>query len=686
MAKKNTERTVVHTLCRMCDDHCGLNVYLDDNKKVVDIDGYEHHPWNVGRVCAKARAAVDLVYAPDRLFKPLKKTAQGWQEIGLDQALDEIAEKIKVIQDKYEDRSVAIWKGEAVGFAQQEDFARRFCHALGTPNYLSNDSECFAGRFIGYNLVTGTLPPPDYAHAQCIVLWGANPPYAHPNMTRMIMEGIKKGAKLAVIDTRLSAIARKADLHLPIRPGTDGALALGIANILIENDMYDQTFVDQYSTGFEQYARYVKKFSPEYVAKETGISAELVIELAYLMAQKAPQVANYVGNGLEHHENGVNNVRAVACLDGLLGSLDQKGGNLMPLGLEMNSLTLYDELPLRHLGPLGADKFPVLYESRQEAHTMTAMDTMLSEEPYPLKAMIITAANPVLTNPNTAKVIKALQSLELLVVRDLFMTETAELADYVMPAASFLERSEIYSHRLFQIVGLTKKIASFPECQDEYMFWHDLAQRLGIGDYFPWKDEMAVNHWLMEPTGISLETLEQHPEGYQYKPMRYRKWKTEPLCTPSGKFEFVSAYLAEKGYPDLPTYKSPSYLINKSEKYPYTLITGARKLLFYHSRNRNFSRFMRAIPGPEVEVHPEDAAELNIADGEPVKVTSAIGTIDIPARIMAKNEIVKNFMQITHGWKEANVNLITPDAINDPISGFPLLKAVPIRVEKIQDR
>jgi formate dehydrogenase (coenzyme F420) alpha subunit len=683
MTKQTPDSAINKTLCRMCDDHCGLNVYLDDHR-IVNIDGLAEHPWNEGRVCAKARAAIDLVYAPDRIVKPLKKTDSGWQEIGLEEALDEIAEKLKAIKEKDGARSISIWKGEAVGFAQQEDFARRFCHALGTPNYLSNDSECFAGRYMGYTLVAGTLPPPDYANSRCIVLWGANPPYAHPNMTRMIMEARRKGAYLAVIDTRLSAIARKSDLHLPLKPGTDGILALGIANLLIERKQYDHEFVEKYSVGFEKYAAYVRQFSLEYVARETGVEESKIVKLVDMMAQRAPQVANYVGNGLEHHENGVNNVRAVACLDGLLGSLDNKGGNLMPEGFDMNCLTLHDQIPLRHLDPIGADKFPVLYESRHECHTMTAMDTILSGERYPLKAMIITAANPVMTNPNSTKVIKALESLELLVVKDLFMTETAKLADYVIPAASFLERSEIFSHRLFQIVGLTKKVVSFPECQDEYMFWHDLAHRLGLEEFFPWKDETEVNEWLMEPSGISLDTLKEHPQGYQYKPLRYRKWKEQPLNTPSGKFEFASSYLKEKGYPELPEYRSPSYLTEKSELYPFTLITGARKLLFYHSRNHNFKRFLRAIPGPEVEIHPNDAAELGINDGDMLKVTSEIGSIEIPAKIMANVEIVSGFLQITHGWKEANVNLITPDAINDPISGFPLLKAVPVSIEKVK--
>ena len=158
---------------------------------------------------------MDIVYHPDRLHVPLKKNADGWQEITLDQALDEIAEKLLDIKKEHGARSISVWKGEAVGFAQQENIARRFVHALGSPNYFSNDSQCYTGRYFGYRLVEGAWPIPDYEHSRCIVLWGANPPHAHPNMTQMIMRAREKGGKLIVVDPRLSAVARRAQGETP---------------------------------------------------------------------------------------------------------------------------------------------------------------------------------------------------------------------------------------------------------------------------------------------------------------------------------------------------------------------------------------------------------------------------------------------------------------------------------------
>lgn len=676
------ERETVQTLCRMCDDRCAINVYLEDGK-IVDIDGYKEHPWNRGRLCVKARAAVDMVYHPERLLKPLKRTKRGFEEIPLQQALDEIAERLLAIKDKHGARSISIWKGEAIGFAQEEDMARRFVHALGSPNYFSNDSMCYNGRYFGYRLVEGSWPVPDYENSRCVVIWGANPPHAHPNMTQMIMRARKAGAKLIVVDPRMSAIARQADLHADLKPGTDGALALGLIQQLIETQGYDREFVEHYTVGFTELAEYAKAFSPERVEEQTGVAAAVVRELARTMAAAAPRVAVYVGNGPEHHENGINNIRAVACLDAILGALDREGGNRLVEGFKANHLTLYDEIPLEHLGPIGADRFPVLYGFRQECHTMTGINTILSGEPYPIRAMILTAANPALTNPNTLKVREALGSLDLFVVRDLFMTPTAELADYVLPAASFLERVELHTHAKYQRITMTRKILKFPDVQDEYQFWHDLAHRLGIGEYFPWEDETELTRWILEPTDISLERAAAHPEGIEYTPIRYRKWEKEPFNTPSGKVEFSSQYLKDLGYPALPEYKPPAYLESPDPEYPFVLITGARKLIYYHSRFRNIKRFRTAIPGPEVELHPEDAAALDVADGDSIRITSRIGSVEVPAKIKSAVEILPGTLQMTHGWKEANVNLLTHDDRFDPISGFPLMKAVEVQVEKV---
>ena len=665
----------------MCDNRCGINVFVEDGV-IVDVTGLEEHKWNRGRLCVKGRLAVDLVNAPDRIKKPLKRVRGTWQEVGLDEAYDEIADKISKIQSQWGERAMSVWKGEALGFLTQEDLYRRFIHALGSPNYFSNDSECYVGRWLGYALVTGDWATQDFSRSKCAVIWASNPPYSQPNLTQSIFRGRDTGGKIIVIDVRLSAIARQADEFVQILPGTDGALAHGIARQLIEDDTIDHSFIEKFSVGFRQYSHYVKKFTPERVQKETGVAAETVIHIAREIGSSRPKVSVYAGNGLEHHENGINNVRAIACLDGLLGNLDQEGGNFTAEKPGLQDLTLYQEIPLRHLGPIGADRYPVLYDFRKECHTMSAIDTILTGKPYPLKAMILSGANPALTNPNSKKVIKALKSLDLFVVRDLFMSETAALADYFLPAASFLEHQELHCHPIHQIISLSKQIVTFPECDNEYIFLRKMAHRLGIGQYFPWQDRESLNSWLLEGTGITVETLLNHPEGYQYKPRRYQKYKTSGLPTPTGKFEFASQYLVDYGYPELPEYIAPAYMSNPDPEFPYIMVTGARKVFYTHGRNRNFKRCRTAIPNPDIELHPTDAKKLGVNTGDIVTVTSRIGSVDIPVKVVHESTIMPGITQVTHGWKESNVNLLTPDDRNDPIDGFPLMKSVEVHIQR----
>jgi anaerobic selenocysteine-containing dehydrogenase len=575
-----------------------------------------------------------------------------------------------------------VWKGEAVGFEQQEQIARRFIHALGSPNYLSNDSMCSLGRKMAYGLVQGKVPRPDFENARCIVLWAVNPPYSQPDMAHDIAAAQRRGARLVVVDPRLSAIARHAEIHAQPRPGTDGALAWGLVHQLVESGAYDKPFVDRYTIGFPKVRQYAGAFTPDVVEEETGVPAATIRAIAQAIEGAAPRVAAYVGNGLEHHENGVNNVRAIAILDVLLGTLGGTDSNRLRDPAPLKELGLYEELPLERLGPLGADRFPVLYDRHRECHTMTAIQAILGEGPYPLRAMIVTGANPALTNPNSSRVVEALTSLDLLVVRDLFMTETAALADYVMPAASFLERAELRPNTRHEIVTLTRRIISLPGVQSEYEFWNQLAARLGIAAYFPWEDEMALNRWLLEPTGLSLEELVAHPEGVRYSPVRAGRVDHGAFDTPSGMVEFTSAYLKDLGYDELPVYRSPAYRHAHNPDYPFVLMTGARQPLYMNSRFRNIPRLRKAAPNPEVEMHPDDALALGVSSGDIVRVTSRIGWLEIPVKVVAANEILAGSLQITHGWREANVNLITDDERFDPISGFPLVKEVEVRVEK----
>ena len=598
--------------------------------------------------------------------------------------MEEIAGRLGEIRERHGARAIACWQGEALGFAQQEHYARRFMHALGSPNFLSCNSVCFVARYLAYKLVQGYWNPcPDFRNARLILLWGANPPVSHFSFMGPIEEARRRGARLIVIDPRRTEIARQADVHLMPWPGTDGALAWGWIRSLLQTGRYDRELVEKRSMGFEELEAYARDFSLERVARETGLDPEQVAACAEMLAASLPQVASYVGVSLEHQDNGVDTIRSIACLGGLCGALDIQGGDPWPEGLGLNRLDLYRELPLRELEPVGAKTYPVLYDLYHEPHAMSGIGAMLGEGPYPLRALLVAGGNPANTNPNAAKTTRALAGLDLLVVRDLFRTETTELAHYVLPAASFLERSELHVYSHYQWLALSRKVLSVPGAADEYSFWRELARRLGFGErYFPWADEAEVNRWLLEPTGITVEELEQRPEGLQYKPVRFRKQESEPLATPSGRFEFTSGYLRELGHSALPRYEAPYGLRSRSERYPLLLITGARQKGYLHSRYRNIAGLRKLHPEAEVEIHPADAARSGIRDGKPVRVASERGQILVKARIVGEGDMQPGLVQVTHGWdRQANVNLLTPDAVCDPISGFPQFTSIPVRVE-----
>lgn len=671
----------------MCGMLCGIDVHVEDGK-VVEIEGNKDFPANRGRICIKGSSGLTQLYHEDRLQKALKKTDDGFIEIEVEQAMDEIADKMKAIQAEHGTESVGVWKGEGTGFAQQEELARRFTHAIKTPNYFSNDTQCYAGRYISYNLVYGTWPSADFRNTKLAVIWGTNAPASHSYWVQDINESRNKGGKLIVIDTMYTEMARIADLYIQIKPGTDAVLAWGMINRLIQEDIVDMEFIKNYTHGFDELKAYAADFTDEYVYDYTGVTKEQLDAIIQFYKESAPQVTSWCGTGLEHQANGVNNVRAVNYMDALIGSIDIPGGMVTLDGFGPSHLEIEIEDSLKELA-IGKKEYPVLYGIRGECHTLLLMDQILSQEPYAFKGLIMTAANPVLTNANSTKVKKALSALDLLVVKDLYLTETAMLADYVLPAASYLERSELQYHGINQTVKLTEKVVDLG-LQSEYEFFKGLADRLGASDLIPWENEEALNRWLIEPSGMTLEELAEHRDGYEFKPLTYGKVQKamekgeKPFNTSTGKIEFCSEYLRDLGYEPLAKFNTqPAYISDPKEEYPLLLMTGARKVMYFHGRYRNIPQINKVMPKGQVEIHPQDALRMGITQGEMVRVVSEHGAIEIEARIMHEREISPGAIQITHGFKKANANVLTGDGMRDPISGFPALKSVQARIQKI---
>jgi len=681
---------VVKTSCQLCHLSCGMNVYVEDGR-IVRVEGMREHPLNEGVLCPKGEAAVEYVYAPDRLKYPMKRNGSEWQRISWDEALDTIAgQMIKAKEtDGVKSFAAAIGMSILLSGSSTPALIRRFCYAFGSPNFFSVESMCYRCRIIAYILTYGRFRVADPENSRCIVIWGHNPDNSNPMLGRAVQKGRDKGARLIVVDPKRTRLAGEADIHLQIRPGTDCALIEGLLNTIISEGLYDRKFVDEWTSGFDRLAEHVKPYTPARVEEITGIPARMVEEAARVYATTRPACIAQGTNTLDQHTTGIQNSRGVAILQAITGNLDTAGGFIRSPRLRENPVEMPRKIEERGIGQR---EFPVFYSvlGREfgEGQAMLLSDTLLTGKPYPIKMMIVAGSNPVRTWPDSQKVARALGNLDFLVVMDQFMSQTAQMADIVLPAATFLERTELsdyYSLWGYPYVMLRKKVIEYEEAWPDLKFWFELARKLGYEQYFPWKDPEAAFDHILEPSGFTVKRLtEEIPQGMLYARTRYteKEYKKDGFRTPSGKVELYSEALAEKGYDPMPTFKEPleSPVATPDPGYPLILTTGARIVQFCHSQHRNIPRLRRDAPEPLADIHPQTAAGHGVRDGDMVTLSTKRGSIDIKARVT--DEILPNVVAIPHGWDEANANVLTSQEPADPIIGYPGLKALLCNVRK----
>jgi len=677
MPPKNNPR-VVKSICRMCMGFCGIDAHVV-NGKLVKATPMKEHP--VNRLCVKATAMADWLYSPERITRPMKKVNGAWCEISWDEALGIVTEKLASIKERYGARAMVVHIGQPLTGTEVPRVAVRFCSLYGTPNYTSGASLCFAARGLGHGLTLSRrmLPlSPSYPETRCIVLWGRNPQQSKVDEQAKILAAQKRGAKLIVVDPRATPLAKKADLHIQVNPGTDCALALGLLNVIIAENIYDKEFVERWTLGFDKLKEHVKGYPPEFAGKISGVPVSKIKQFARLYAKTRPATITQ-GVSIDHCTNGVQNSRAIAALVAVTGNLDVPGGDIYNAQLGQSSLRVKGIVAVDEV--IGAD-FPIFNKFISETTAMPVADAILTEKPYPVKALIVQAGNPALTWPDSSKVRRALEKLELLVVSDMFMTPTAELADVFLPAAAFLERKFIsdYANEGIPLIALSQKaLEPPPECMEDWQLWAELGRRMGYDDYFPWQNADELFSFLLEPSGVTLEQLEQSPGGIIYRRLdRQRKYEQEGLATPSGRVELFSSTMAEHGYDPLPTFTP---LQEPPENYPFTLLTGTRTVAYSHSGYRQLAKLRKLVPEPLVEINPQPAKKLGITDGEMVILESPKGSITLKAEITS--DILPDVLSIQHGWEGANANLLTDFDPHDPISGYPGLKTTPCRVRKI---
>jgi anaerobic selenocysteine-containing dehydrogenase len=669
-----SEMQVFQTVCGICNGSCGINVFVRKDR-IIRIEGRDDHPISRGYLCPKGKAIKELIEARDRLRRPLKKTAWGkWLEISWDEAFDAICCSLKEIKGKYGAEAVAVHVGQAGVSKEYTQYAARFCQVFGSPNFSTAGSHCHISKLMANKVTYGALPVPDYSNSNCIVLWAYNPLHSCPPLMSTINEALQGGARLIVVDPRATSLAKRADCHLRLRPGTDGALALGMLNVVIRGNLYDKDFVDKWTIGFDRLVSHIADYPPEKVEQITWVPAEKIEEAARLYARSLPACL-YPGIAVELHTNGFQAVRAISILQAITGNLDVAGGSLFIPEIKLAPVRLEKEY-YNGKPAVGQQEFPLFHKFTGHAQANIYSTAILEGKPYPLKGMIVAGSNPILSWPDAGKLKCALAGLKFLVVVDHFMTETARQADIVLPAATFLSTNEFWnSDRVFGVprLGLAGKVFDDNGIISNWQFWNELARRMDYKDFFPWLNEEDAINFRLKPLGLSVDDLRKNPSGHVLDAWVEKKYEREGFDTPSGKVEIYSKELENLGYDPLPAFVEPHESPVSSKvlagDYPLLLTTGARTIGYMHSRFHNIPSTRRLFPEPVVDVHRDKALELGLEEGEEVIVESPRGSIELKVKLT--DGIQPEVIFISHGWEEANANVLTANEVLDPVTGFP---------------
>ena len=671
--------------CALCYHSCGVEVTIE-NGKAVKVEGQQSHPMNKGKLCPKGQAMIEHLYHPDRLKYPLKKVNGEFVRVSWEQAMSEIAAKLDDLRTKYGPSALAFFCG-SIGVENLEmiSLTHRFKGAFGSPNFFSVESICYRMRIRARQITFGKYPVEEM-DSKLYLLWGHNPAASDFPLCLAIDENLKKGAKVIVIDPRRIPIADKAEIYTSIRPGTDGALALAMMNVIINENLYDKEFLDQWTFGFDKLIPHVQQYTPEWAEKITGVKAEDTRTIARMFATTRGASIFHGTCTQDQCANGSQNDRALAILQVLTGNINVPGGWVISPRLRLNDVSL--PFPGK---PLGADEYPLFYELWGRTSPYAVMNMVPESVPDKLRAFIVAGGNPLVTMPDSNALREAFEKLDLVVVYEQFLTETAQYADYVLPALNQLEFWGLaYNYNVCHCLPyLMLRPAALPpyyECRSIRDVYTDLAQRLGFGDKFAWKTDEDVVRYELEPCALNFDALTAKPEGSIYQEKDYIL-RQGSFATPTGKIEIYSQAFADVGFDPLPTYLEPSKSpqgrrwTELGEKYPLVLATGTRDFYFNGAMLHNIKSLQTWSPFPKAELGPETAKRYNVANGDDVIVETDRGWVKMKASVDART--MEGVVLVPHGWPgEANCNRLTDCNAREPIMGYPEWKGLLCSIRK----
>jgi len=663
----------IRTACRMCHGGCGVIAHVQNNK-VIKVEGDPDSPISRGTLCSKGLSVTQMAYHPDRVLHPMRKTDQGWQRISWDEALDTIAAKFQAVIDEHGPEHIVIGQGTGRDY---ESHLYRFANQLGTPNVLTAGHMCYVSRVASTLVTIGNLPIVDYeGDPKCIVLWGCNPQWSNPDEYKGegFWRAYKRGAKLIVIDPRKGFTAKKADLWLQVRPGTDGALAMGFHHVIIEEELYDREFAENHINGWDAFKERVQGYPLDKVEEITWVDRDLIRTAARLYAKTKPAAIHW-GVPTEQTNNCADCTRILTGLMAATGNLDRPGGNVLfvnPPTRTVAEFSRHRDLSAEQRAKrLGGDRYKL--GARVAFITpKVAWESILEGKPYQLKAGLLCGTNPVSTRANAKEVYAALDKLEFLAVIDFFMTPTAELADIFLPAGTWLEQDHVADNwKRHGYVLARQKCVEIGEAWQDHKIFQELGKKLGQ----EWWDtvEDALDY-LLEPAGLTWEQFKKI--GHLKGEMVYHKYKERGFSTPTGKVELYSTVLEKWGYDPLPKYtevfESPLSKPELLEKYPYILNAGLRTPTFFHSANRMIPWLREIRPDPIVEIHPQTAAKIGVSEGDWVFIESQRGRCKEKVKL---NDGIHPQVIVAehgwwfpekkdpgHGWDESNINILTDNS------------------------
>ncbi|WP_066637885.1 molybdopterin-dependent oxidoreductase [Desulfolucanica intricata] len=687
----------VYSICLMCSVRCPIKVMVK-NDDVKLIEGNPYAAGIEGSICPKGAAGVSLLNDHERVKKPLIRTGPRgsghWREATWDEALDYVAEKLKDIKDKYGARSIALTERSQLN----SHISKTFMKAIGSPNYFTHDSCCKGSLNTAFRSLTGYADGSvgvDIERAKHIILFGRN--YFESielKVVKQLTNALENGAKLTYIDPRVTVTATKAHKYLMIRPGTDLALNYALIHVIIKEKLYDKEYVERWVTGFKELQNFVEPYTPEWAEKETGIPAEEIISLAREAGEAKPSVIFHYGYRSAHYTNEVYVRRALIILNALMGSIEAPGGVFIKKGARdagkkpLRKLTEQNlpEVTEERCDMVGTAKFP----TPDPAHGVVQMlpKVILEEKPYPVKGLIVWRHDPLLSIPDYKNNKRAFDKLDLIVTIDIQYSETAWYSDVILPESIYLERGDSIQEVNGLKPGLFMRKPAVTTRYDTKPGWEIikcLADRLNIGEYFPYNSLEDLWAYQLEGTGIDIKDFEE--KGFvtlSSEPIYWNREDGIKFKTPSGKIELMSSLFEENGIPSFPEYEQ----VKSPEEGYFRLLIG-RNVAHTHVSTQNNPLLNELMPENLLWINTDKAEKLGIKNGQMVEVASSRGKDTIRAYVT--NLIHPEAVFMVHGfgrkvsaqtrcYNKGASDTLLQENITDMVGGSPALQNVHVTV------